>query len=107
MNSAEASNSFSPCALPKRLVDRIQISSGMQRIRTNVMGLGKFTGGRRGLSSGRPKTSVNLIILHGASGKQWTEGQSSVLPLGPALASVLTCHLERNDAPALKLNLSS
>jgi hypothetical protein len=41
------------------------------------MELGKFTGGHRALSAGSHKTSVNLIILHGASGKQWTEGQSS------------------------------
>src|SRR5207302_6444113 len=79
MNSAEDSNSFSPCALPNRLVDRIQISSGMQRIRTNVMELGKFTGGHRALSAGSHKTSVSSIILHGASGKQWTEGQTSAL----------------------------
>ena len=79
MNSAEASNSFSPCALPNRLVDRIQISSGMQRIRANVMELGKFTGGHRALSAGSHKTSVSSIILHGASGKQWTEGQTSAL----------------------------
>jgi len=51
----------------------------MQRIRTNVMELGKFTGGHRALSAGSHKTSVSLIILHGASGKQWTEGQTSAL----------------------------
>src|SRR5437016_12255198 len=79
MNSAEASNSFSPCALPNRLVDRIQISSGMQRIRANVMELGKFTGGHRALSAGSHKTSVSSIILHGASGKQWPEGKTSEL----------------------------
>jgi hypothetical protein len=43
------------------------------------MELGKFTGGRRALSAGSHKTSVSSIILHGASGKQWTEGQTSAL----------------------------
>src|ERR1700693_4207805 len=49
IKSAEASNSFSPCALLNRPVDRTHISKGMQRMRTNVMELGRFTGsiGRR------------------------------------------------------------
>ena len=44
MNSAEASNSFSPPVLSNRLVERIQISSGMLQMRVSVMELGRFTG---------------------------------------------------------------
>jgi len=44
MNSAEARSSFSPPVFWKRLVDRIQISSGMLKMRVSVMELGRFTG---------------------------------------------------------------
>jgi hypothetical protein len=43
MNRAEAKNSFSPPVLAKRLVERIQISSGMLKMRVNVMEFGRFT----------------------------------------------------------------
>jgi hypothetical protein len=37
MKSAEASSSFSPCTLVKRLLDRIQISTGTLKMRLSVM----------------------------------------------------------------------
>jgi hypothetical protein len=37
MNNAEASNSFSPCELLNRLVERIQINTGTEKIRVTVM----------------------------------------------------------------------
>ena len=43
MNSAEASNSFSPLTLLKRGLDKIQISNGMLAMRISVMELGRFT----------------------------------------------------------------
>ncbi len=43
MNSAEASNSFSPFTLLKRPLERIHISRGMLKIRMSVMELGRFT----------------------------------------------------------------
>ena len=52
MNTAEASNSFSPFTLLKRLLEIIQISRGMLAMRISVMELGRFTllGGSRGLA---------------------------------------------------------
>src|SRR4029077_6577707 len=43
MNNAEASSSFSPVTLLKRLLDKIHISRGMLKIRISVMELGRFT----------------------------------------------------------------
>ena len=37
MKSADASNSFSPCTLLKRLLERSQINSGMLTMRLSVM----------------------------------------------------------------------
>lgn len=47
INRAEASNSFSPFWLLNRPVERIQINSGILKMRTNVMELGRFTGDHR------------------------------------------------------------
>ena len=54
MNSAEASNSFSPFTLVKRLLERIQISRGMLKMRISVMELGRFT--LLGRSRGQPES---------------------------------------------------
>ena len=61
MNSAEASNSFSPLTLLKWVLERIHISRGMLKIRLSVMELGRFT------LRGSPEASRNpvLIILLG------------------------------------------
>ena len=56
MKMAEASNSFSPLMLLKRGLESIQSSNGMQKMRINVMELGRFT------SSG---DRAMEIILHG------------------------------------------
>src|SRR5690242_11518058 len=56
MNSAEASSSFSPFALGKRLVDRIQIRAGMLKMRVSVMELGRFTADS---SRGRPEPETS------------------------------------------------
>ena len=45
INRAEAKSSFCPSKLLKRLVESIQISSGMLQMRLSVMELGKFTDG--------------------------------------------------------------
>ena len=57
MNNADASSSFSPVALLKRELERIQISKGMLAMRVNVMELGRFT---RTYSS---TAQVKLIML--------------------------------------------
>src|SRR6266498_2985785 len=44
INRIDASSSFSPFALVKRLVERTQMSNGMLQIRVSVMELGRFTG---------------------------------------------------------------
>src|SRR4029077_4915247 len=56
IKSADASNSFSPFGLVSRPVERIQIKSGMLKIRTNVMELGKFTGDNQ--RQGNRKTAM-------------------------------------------------
>src|SRR5438876_7526316 len=43
MNSAEASNSFSPLALGNRLLESTQMSTGIMQIRISVMEFGRFT----------------------------------------------------------------
>jgi hypothetical protein len=43
MKSADASNSFSPFCVAKRLLESTQISSGMLKIRVIVMEFGRFT----------------------------------------------------------------
>src|SRR5439155_26697271 len=43
MNSAAASSSFSPLAVGKRSLESTQMSTGMLRMRTSVMELGRFT----------------------------------------------------------------
>lgn len=58
INSAEANSSFSPCALLKRVVDKTQISRGMQRMRTNVMEFGRFTGASSAVCLGNHENSV-------------------------------------------------
>src|SRR5205807_8191237 len=60
MNRAEASSSFSPVALEKRLLERIQIRRGMLKMRISVMELGRFTA-----QSGFRRANRNacLIIL--------------------------------------------
>src|ERR1700728_205979 len=57
MNSAEASNSFSPLTLLKWLLERIHISRGMLKIRISVMELGRFT------LRGSPVASRNLVLI--------------------------------------------
>ncbi len=54
MKIAEASSSFSPVTLLKRLLDRIHISRGMLKIRMSVMELGRFT--LLGWSRGQPES---------------------------------------------------
>jgi hypothetical protein len=54
---AEASNSFSPVTLLKRLLQRIHISRGMLKMRISVMELGRFT--LRGGSGGQPRFSFD------------------------------------------------
>jgi hypothetical protein len=44
INRIEASSSFSPFELVKRLVERTHMSSGMLHIRVSVMEFGRFTG---------------------------------------------------------------
>src|ERR1700722_284054 len=56
MNTAEASNSFSPFWLLKRLLEIIQISRGMLRMRISVMELGRFT-----LLGGSPGSAGRLV----------------------------------------------
>src|SRR5882672_3431099 len=46
INNAEARISCSPGMLWKRLLERIQISSGILKMRVSVMELGRFTGRR-------------------------------------------------------------
>jgi hypothetical protein len=70
MNTAEASNSFSPFWLLKRLLEIIQISRGMLAMRISVMELGRFT--LRNGSRDRPE--VQLIILHGSGERNVTDG---------------------------------
>src|SRR5260370_26071798 len=43
VKSADASNSFSPCTLLNRTLERIHISRGMLKMRISVMELGRFT----------------------------------------------------------------
>src|SRR5437870_1790891 len=45
MKSADASNSFSPCTLLKRLVERSRYNSAILTMRLSVMYLGRFTAG--------------------------------------------------------------
>lgn len=47
MNRIEASSSFSPLTLVKRVVESTQMSRGMLKIRVSVMELGRFTAQRR------------------------------------------------------------
>ena len=47
INRAEAKSSFCPSKLLKRLVESIQISSGMLKIRLSVMELGRFKRGHK------------------------------------------------------------
>ena len=61
MKSPEASHSFSPFALEKRLLERIQISKGMLKMRISVMELGRFTA-KSSPSEAFP--GLELIILH-------------------------------------------
>jgi hypothetical protein len=95
MNRADASNSFSPCALLKRPVERTHISRGILRIRTNVMEFGRFTGTSSAVS-GHTSYKVNLIILHAVSGKQWSRTKDLLAmtrekadPLGARLKSAV------------------
>src|SRR5580700_3052679 len=71
INRAEASSSFSPPVLSKRLVERIQISSGILQMRVSVMELGRFTGplGDR-MPGTNARTSDTRIILHHEQRKQ-------------------------------------
>src|ERR1035437_3913920 len=57
MNSAEASHSFSPLTLLKRVLERIHISRGMLKIRISVMELGRFT------LRESPVASRNLVLI--------------------------------------------
>ena len=43
MNSAAASSSFSPLTVGNRALESTQMSTGMLRMRTSVMELGRFT----------------------------------------------------------------
>jgi hypothetical protein len=69
MNSAEASNSFSPFTLVKRLLERIHISRGMQKIRMSVMELGRFK--LRGRS--RRPARIQFDYPPPQEGTQWKE----------------------------------
>src|SRR5579863_7873020 len=69
MNTIEASNSFSPFSLLKRLLERIQISRGMLRMRISVMELGRFT--TLGGSGDRPEDQVDYAPQEW--GTQWNE----------------------------------
>src|ERR1700722_2938088 len=68
MKSAEASNSFSPFTLLKRLLARIHISKGMLKMRISVMELGRFT--RRGGFGRQPGSSFDYPPRQ--QGTQWT-----------------------------------
>src|ERR1700683_302587 len=90
MNSAEASNSFSPLTLLKWLLERIHISRGMLKIRISVMELGRFTLRESPVAS----RNLVLIILLGkrerngskVTGKEVT-GSGSVEPLPSYMAA--------------------
>ena len=56
MNRAEASNSYSPVWLLKRVLERIQISRGMLKMRISVMELGRFTAAQQRFRKGCRKT---------------------------------------------------
>ena len=62
MNRAEASSSFSPVTLEKRLLERIQISRGMLNMRISVMELGRFTA-QSGFRRGNRNTCL-IILQH-------------------------------------------
>jgi hypothetical protein len=70
MNTADASNSFSPFWLLKRLLEIIQISRGMLRMRISVMELGRFTL----LGGSRDRPEDELIILHASGERNVTDG---------------------------------
>src|SRR5271167_4081288 len=70
MNTAEASNSFSPFWLLKWLLEIIQISRGMLAMRISVMELGRFTL----LGGSRDRPEDELIILLGSGERNVTEG---------------------------------
>jgi hypothetical protein len=72
MKSAEASSSFSPPVLSNRLVERIQISSGMLAMRVSVMELGRFTGSH---SRSAPKRRQNSTKLSSTSKRESNEGR--------------------------------
>src|SRR6266536_2809464 len=71
MNSADASNSFSPFTLVKRELERIQISRGILQMRLSVMELGRFTAKGSGGEPG--STSIILFGLRERNGGIETE----------------------------------
>src|SRR5215469_4250599 len=73
INRAEASSSFWPFSLLRRVVERTQISRGMLKMRTNVMEFGKFT--VTSAVERKLRTRRCLIILHAPTGTQWTESR--------------------------------
>ena len=81
MNTSEASNSFSPCTLLKRALERIHISKGMLSIRVSVMELGRFTT-RQAAGAGNHLDYAPLV-----SGTQWTEG---LIPRGETGSRTVT-----------------
>src|ERR1039457_4521955 len=76
MNSAEASNSFCPLLLGNRLVERIQISSGMLKMRVSVMEFGRFTAGTGWSGQTEPKPAMARLssTAQGESNAQMKNG---------------------------------
>src|ERR1700728_3667236 len=85
MNSAEASNSFSPLTLLKWLLERIHISRGMLKIRISVVELGRFTLRESPVAS----RNLVLIILLGKRERNGSKvtGSGSVEPLPSYMAA--------------------
>src|SRR3954468_12026967 len=81
MNTSDASNSFSPCTLLKRALERIHISKGMLSIRVSVMDLGRFTT-RQAAGAGNHFDYPPLV-----NGTQWTEG---LIPRGETGSRTVT-----------------
>ena len=82
MNKAEANSSFCPLALVKRLLERIQISSGMLKMRVSVMEFGRFTtGGQTGVPTtpNYPPLGKWKAMSYRASGSGGKELRGTIL----------------------------
>src|SRR5579872_384387 len=82
MNSAVATISFSPLPLVNRLEERIQISSGMLKMRLSVMELGRFTGRNNRHARGRNHCWPDYPPLR--AGKAMEENRAGGLTGGEA-----------------------